>query len=55
MNNNAIVEHELAWAPYFLKQMDMHYTELSQTAPYRFTCDRLPIDVFRTNIYLTFQ
>ncbi|MDH3380179.1 MAG: amidohydrolase family protein [Gammaproteobacteria bacterium] len=53
--NVAIVEHELAWAPYLLKQMDTHYTELSQTAPYRFVGDRLPGDFFTTNLYLIFQ
>lgn len=51
----AIVEHELSWAPYFLKQMDVHYTELSQTAPYRFKNHDLPSDFFRTHIYTTFQ
>ena len=51
----AIVEHELSWLPYFLRQMDMHYTELSQTAPYRFKNEILPSDFFRTQIYTTFQ
>jgi len=50
-----IVEHELAWAIYFLEKMDATYTELSQTAPYRFKDGVLPSDFFRTNIYLTFQ
>ena len=51
----AIVEHELSWMPYFLRQMDMHYTELSQTAPYRFKDAIVPSDFFRTHIYVTFQ
>ena len=50
-----IVEHELAWLPHFLKQMDFHYKELSQTAPYRFTDELLPSDFFRAHIYTTFQ
>ena len=41
--------------PYFLRQMDMHYTELSQTAPYRFKDAIVPSDFFRTHIYVTFQ
>ena len=51
----AIVEHELSWLPYFLRQMDVHYTELSQTAPYRFKDHGLPSDFFRTQIFTTFQ
>ena len=50
-----IVEHELAWLPYFLKQMDFHYRELSQTAPYRFRNQLLPSDFFRTHVFTTFQ
>lgn len=51
----AIVEHELAWLPYFLRQMDVHYTELSQTAPYRFRDGGLPSDFFRAQVFTTFQ
>ena len=51
----AIVEHELLWLPYFLKQLDVTYTELSQTAPYRFKNDKLPSDFFRDQIFTTFQ
>ncbi len=51
----AIVEHELAWAPYFLDKMDVTYRELSQTAPYRFKDGALPSDFFRSQIFLTFQ
>ena len=51
----AVVEHELAWAPYFLKKMDVTYKELSQTAPYRFKDEVLPSDFFRSQIFLTFQ
>lgn len=51
----SIVEHELAWLPYFLTQMDFHYKELSQTAPYRFKGETLPSDFFRNQIFTTFQ
>lgn len=51
----AIVEHELLWLPYFLKQLDVTYTELSQTAPYRFKNNKLPSDFFRDQIFTTFQ
>ncbi len=51
----AIVEHELAWAPYFLRTMDWHYQELSQVAPYRFKEGKLPSDFFGSNITLSFQ
>ncbi len=53
--NVAIVEHELAWAPYFLRTMDWLYSELSQTAPYRFQGDAMPSDFFRSNITMSFQ
>ena len=46
--NVAIVEHELAWAPYFLRTMDWLYSELSQTAPHRFKEGVLPSDYFRS-------
>jgi predicted TIM-barrel fold metal-dependent hydrolase len=51
----AIVEHELAWAPYFLKTMDWHYNELSQVAPHRFGESKLPSDFFHSNISMSFQ
>jgi predicted TIM-barrel fold metal-dependent hydrolase len=51
----AIVEHELAWAPFFLTHMDRTYKELSQTAPYRFADQKLPSDFFRANIFISFQ
>ena len=51
----AVVEHELAWAPYFLEKMDVTYKELSQTAPYRFKDQGLPSDFFRGQIFCTFQ
>ena len=53
--NVAIVEHELAWAPYFLRTMDWLYTELSQTAPHRFKEGVLPSDYFRSNVTMSFQ
>jgi predicted TIM-barrel fold metal-dependent hydrolase len=51
----SIVEHELAWAPHFLRTMDWHYKELSQVAPHRFEEGRVPSDFFHSNIYMSFQ
>ncbi|MFQ5933881.1 MAG: amidohydrolase family protein [Dehalococcoidia bacterium] len=51
----SIVEHELAWAPYFLRTMDWHYKELSQIVPHRFKNDMLPSDFFHRNVRMTFQ
>ena len=53
--NVAVVEHELAWAPYYLRTMDWLYSELSQTAPYRFQGDAMPSDFFRSNVTMSFQ
>ena len=51
----AVVEHELSWMPHLLTQLDRTYTELSQTAPYRFRDAKLPSDFFTTSIYTSFQ
>ena len=50
------VEHELAWAPYFLNRMDYTYTQVPTTAvEYRFQEDMLPSDYFHRNCFLGFQ
>ena len=49
------VEHELSWAPHFLKMMDFYYRDLGQVAPYRFNDDLLPSDFFHSNVYMSFQ
>ena len=51
----AAVEFELAWAPYFLRMLDYVYVERQQQATYRFKGDAMPSDVFRGNVYLSFQ
>ncbi len=51
----AIVEFELSWVPYVLANMDYTYRERHQEAAYRFKGDRLPSDVFASNVYLSFQ
>ena len=49
------VEHELAWIPYFLRLMDFVYRERPEQATYRFRGDTLPSDLFRRNVFLSFQ
>ncbi len=51
----AIVEFELAWAPYVLVNMDYTYRERNEEALYRFKGDTLPSDFFARNVYLSFQ
>ena len=49
------VEHELSWAPHFMKMMDFYYRDLGQVAPYRFKNGLLPSDFFRSNVHMSFQ
>ena len=50
------VEHEAAWAPYFLERMDYTYTERTpRPGWYRFTDDARPSDFFHTNVFISFQ
>jgi hypothetical protein len=51
----AIVEFELAWAPYLLSTMDYTYRERHGEAIYRFKNGMLPSDFFRRNVVLSFQ
>lgn len=47
------IEHEIAWAPYFLNRMDYTYTQTPSTSvPYRFKENMLPSDYFRRNCFL---
>jgi predicted TIM-barrel fold metal-dependent hydrolase len=52
------IEHELAWIPFFLEQMDYTYTQRPPRGPewIRFR-DRgaLPSDFFRRNVFASFQ
>ena len=50
------VEHEVAWAPYFIQQLDFNYTQRPQRDGYhRFKGDVLPSDYFRQNVFISFQ
>ena len=50
------VEHELAWIPHLLAQMDYRYTQgTRENFPYRFKNDMLPSDFFHRNVFLGFQ
>jgi len=49
------VEFELAWIPYFLRQLDYVYIERQQQATYRFKDQMLPSDFFHRNVYVSFQ
>ena len=50
-----VVEYELAWAPYFIKQMDMAYKGHRYVTEIRFKDDKLPSDVFHENLFVCFQ
>jgi predicted TIM-barrel fold metal-dependent hydrolase len=49
------VEHELAWVPFFLSQMDFVYRERRQQARVRFKDGMQPSDFFHRNVFLGFQ
>ncbi|HEY2994296.1 MAG TPA: amidohydrolase family protein [Methylomirabilota bacterium] len=51
----AIVEFELAWAPYVLDAMDYTYRERHEEALYRFKDGLRPRDFFHRNVVLSFQ
>jgi predicted TIM-barrel fold metal-dependent hydrolase len=51
----AIVEFELAWAPYLLSTMDYTYRERHAEAIHRFKDGMLPSDFFHRNVVLSFQ
>jgi predicted TIM-barrel fold metal-dependent hydrolase len=51
----AVVEHEIAWIPHFLQQMDFVYRERLQIVPVRFSNGKRPSDVFREHVWVTFQ
>ena len=53
--NVGVVEYELAWAPYFIKQMDMAYTEHRYVTEIRFKDAKVPSDFFHDNVFVTFQ
>lgn len=49
------VEFELGWAAYFIQQMDRHYADHHYVKEIQFIGDYLPGDLFRRNIFVTFQ
>lgn len=49
------VEFELAWVPYFLRQLDYVYRERQQQATYRFKDQMHPSDFFHRNVAVSFQ
>ena len=49
------VEHELAWVPYFLRELDYVYRERPEQAVYRFKGDVIPSDFMRRNVSYSFQ
>ena len=51
------VEHELAWVPYFLDQLDYTYTQRAPRGQSwkKFKEGALPTDFFKRNIFLSFQ
>ena len=50
------VEHELSWVPHFLERIDYTYTQRARRDWwYRFKSALLPSDLFRGNIFLSFQ
>lgn len=51
----AVVEHELAWIPFFFQQMDFVYRERHQLVPVPLSGGRLPSDVFREHVWVSFQ
>ena len=51
-----VIEFEIAWAPYFINQMDDYYKQrpIGVQLP-RFKNNMLPSDFFRSNIFISFQ
>ncbi len=50
------VEQGLAWAPYFIEQLDFAYTQRPQREDWvRFQSDLVPSDFFHRNVFLSFQ
>ena len=53
-----LVEYEVSWAPYLLYRMDMAYQEIRRPERFggkRFAGDMLPSDLFRRNMFISFQ
>lgn len=51
-----IIEYELSWIPFFLERLDYSYTQRATRAGWmRIAGDSLPSDIFRENIFVSFQ
>ncbi len=51
-----ILEHEMAWAPHFIRVMDYNYTQRARIpGRLRFKNDALPSDFFHNSVFLSFQ
>ena len=51
-----IIEYELGWIPFFLERLDYLYTQRANRQGWnRLTDDSLPSDVFRSNMFVSFQ
>jgi predicted TIM-barrel fold metal-dependent hydrolase len=51
-----VIEFEIAWAPYFINQMDDYYKQRPTGVQLpRFKNDMLPSDFFRSNVFIGFQ
>jgi predicted TIM-barrel fold metal-dependent hydrolase len=48
------VENEIGWIPHFIKQMEFVYAERQYLTPVRFSGNRTPRDVWRSNVLATF-
>jgi predicted TIM-barrel fold metal-dependent hydrolase len=51
------VEHELAWIPHFLQQLDYTYTDRPARGPWHRYAEKsaLPSDFFHSNVFCSFQ
>ena len=51
----AVVEHDVGWAPHFIRRMDMTYAEHGYVTEIRFKGGKLPSDFIRQNVLFTFM
>ena len=51
----AVVEHDVGWAPHFIRRMDMTYAEHGYVTEIRFKDGKLPSDFIRQNVLFTFM
>ena len=51
----AVVEHDVGWAPHFIRRMDMTYAEHGYVTEIHFKDGKLPSDFIRQNVLFTFM